>query len=161
MLNLSSLPLARSRSYPWILLTLTTALFVAACFLPAATIGDYGGGALSEGPVEHHTDSGLSCLLFGWLAFPNSLPGWSANWVLFAGMCFAGAGNWACAARSGLLATALSVSVPFSFSGDSFHAGYYLWVGSCAILGVGSLVGWRVRGRAVSVPSQTTPVADP
>jgi hypothetical protein len=119
-----------------------TALYVAGCCLPATDIGSLDGGALSDYPSEHQPTIGWAHLAFGWFDFPRSLPAWSANFVLVAGMIYALRGRRGLAAALGILATVLGLTTLFSYKHDGRYIGFYFWQGSQVVFAAGAIVGW-------------------
>jgi hypothetical protein len=131
------------------ILTITALLYAAACILPATDIGSFGGGALSDGPVDRSPTFGWEHLLFGWMDYFRSLPPWTANFVMLAGAVQLQRARLGSATALGFLSVGLGLTTLTSYKHDTRYVGYYLWQSSQAALAIGSLAIWlRVRGCA-------------
>jgi len=115
-------------------------LYLAACCLPATEIGSLNGW--SDGPAPQWPTFGWAHLAFGWLDFPHSLPAWSANFVLGAGMLCALRGGRGSASALGILAVFLGLTTLTSYKDEGRYIGFNLWVGSQMVFAGGTTAIW-------------------
>jgi hypothetical protein len=136
---------------------LTVTLYAAACCLPATTIGDYSGGALSDVPVNPLPGLGWHHLVCGWLSGLQGLPAWSSNFVLWAGIVCLLERRLRKAAVLGVAAALLGLTTLTSFKHDHRYIGYYLWQSSELVFAAGSiLLCLRARdGESATLPGAT------
>jgi hypothetical protein len=142
----------------WVL-WLTVTLYVAACCLPATTIGDLSLGAVSDTPVKSSPDVGLVHLLLGWLSGLQGLPAWSSNFVLWAGIVCLLRRRLRRAAVLGVAAALLGLTTLTSFKHDGRYIGYYLWQSSELVFAAGSILLclWARDGEIAAPRSATAP----
>jgi hypothetical protein len=117
-------------------------LYATACFLPATDIGSFDGGALSDGPVRVQPSLGWEHLVFGWLDFPGSLPAWSANFFLAAGLLALLRSQFQRAIALGALAALLGLMTTTSYKNEGRYIGFYLWELSHVTLALGGIMCW-------------------
>lgn len=122
-----------------VVVALTAAIYLSACFLPAGTFGEMDGGALADGPYEPPRPMpGWFYLAFGWIAIPLGSLAWTSNFVLAAGMVFALLGRQRRAARLGLTAALLSSLALIGWVKDAY-IGFYLWLGCQWFFAIGMM----------------------
>jgi hypothetical protein len=79
-------------------------------------------------------------------------PMWLANPVFWVGLACASWGEWSATRTYGLVALVLSLSEAWMFWGE-LAAGYFLWVGSMALLAVAGWCGCRLSPIRRPTPS--------
>jgi hypothetical protein len=125
------------RLFRWLALYAVGAVYGLSFLLPAVKLDTFGPG----------TYNGLHCFQNGWQLGYTS---WYANPALWAGGALLALRCWRCAAVMAHAALILSLSdVPVE-RGTRALEGYWVWVGSTALLAGCGLYGWWRFGRAPS-----------